>query len=215
MQGTSSPLLWLLVALAGCIGVICQGRVQPDADAWKVSSVLRTIELGGSVTTLSDAHTIRASSGTPEPKEDDEEPRLYYFAFSQSDASKFSTIEVTAKFGAATQASQRAILAVQDEGALDGKADAILNSYLAGSGNESTSTRPHVYSVKIPAAFLRRAHAEEQVPDITLTINALLLHTSEPIPPSVGQIESQFLVWRGDASPIALYDIEKARIKVK
>lgn len=216
MQGTTLPLLWLY-----CLAVVvissCQARVQPNADDWKINSFLRTIDLGGSVTILSEVHGIRAGPNTLEPKEGDEEPRLYYFAFSQSDASKLSTIEVTAKYGAALIPAHRAILAVQDQGALDGKADVILNQYLQGTGSNgsTTSTRPHLYSVKVPAAFLQKAHEAEEAPEITITINTLLLHTSEALPPSVGQKDNQFLLWSGDASPIALYDVEKARVKVK
>lgn len=215
MRSVTPPVLWwaaVVVAIAALVST-CHGLAQPSPEDWRVTSIVRTIELGGSVTVVSDVHTIRAHADREEPSSD-EEVKPYYFAYSQSDASKISVMEVQAKFGVGINANQRKLLAVQDEGPFDGDSDAILSKFLAGK-NESVATRPHLYSVRLPAAFMKRAHVKEQVPDITLTISSLLLHTSEPLPPSVGQTESQFLLWNGDAAPIAIYDVEKARVKLK
>jgi hypothetical protein len=161
------------------------------------------------VTSLSDVHTIRAHQGTSEPSDDDK-VAPYYFAFSHSDASKFSILEASVKFGVGATPQQRGILSVQEEGSLETTLSQGLQE-----NNQSATARPKLYSVRIPSAYLRRAHAEESIPDITLYLHALLLHTSIPLPPSVGQTESQFLKWSGDATPIAVYDVEKARVKVK
>lgn len=211
MRSVLSSLIWLAVAAVSWLALDCHGK--PSSEDWRVNSIIRTIDLGGSVTVVSDAHVIRAQANANEPTTDDQVPP-YYFAYSQSDVSKMSVLEVTAKFGAALKPEHRRILIAKDEGPLDTDSNEILAQYLQG-GNQSTSTRPHLYSVRLPSEFMRRLHNDEQVPDITLTINSLLLHTSEPLPPTVGQSESQFLLWKGDAAPIAVYDVEKARVKVK
>jgi oligosaccharyltransferase complex subunit alpha (ribophorin I) len=197
---------WIAIAL---LALVCQAKLQPSPQDWRVTSIIRTIELGGSVTVVSDAHTIRAHADTEEPSNDDQ-VKPYFFAYSQSDASKISVLDVQAKFGVGVTPDQRKLLAVKDEGPLEGG-----SSQYAEKGNESTLSRPHLYSVRIPAAFMRRAHEKEPIPDVTLSINSLLLHTSEPLPPSVAQTESQYLLWKGDAAPIAIYDIERSRVKVK
>lgn len=211
MRSGFPSLIWMTVATIACLALCCLGK--PSLEDWRVTSIIRTIDLGGSVTVLSDAHVIRAQANTDEATTDDQVPP-YYFAYSQSDVSKFSVLEVTAKFGAALKPEHRKILIAKDEGPLDTDSNEILARYVRG-GNHTTSIRPHLYSVRLPADFMQRLHKDEQVPDITLTINALLLHTSEPLPPTVGQSESQFLLWKGDAAPIAVYDVEKARVKVK
>ena len=207
MQLALLPTLWL--ALVACLALNGEARARgPAPEDWRVTSIVRTVDLGGTVTTLSDTHVIRGHAHAPLPSSDGEvEP--YYFAFSPSDASHLSALEATVKFGVGITPQQRGILAVQDEGPLD----VDVQQYL--SSNQSATARPRLYSVRLPAAYLQRAREEEQVPDITVTVQAHLFHTSEPLPLSVGQKDSQFLLWRGDASPIAVYDVEKARVKVK
>jgi oligosaccharyltransferase complex subunit alpha (ribophorin I) len=191
-------------------------KASPSAQDWRVTNIVRTLELGGTVTTLSDIHVIRAPAGAEEPASDDDPARPYYFAFSQADASKISILEATVKFGVGVTAKQRGILPVQDEGLLDADTSRDRFTQHLPLGNESSvASRLHLYSVQIPAAYLRRAHKEEQVPDITIYLHALLLHASVPLPTSVAQTESQFLLWSGDASPVAVYDVEVSKVKVK
>ncbi|UZJ56023.1 hypothetical protein CBS101457_005343 [Exobasidium rhododendri] len=206
-------LLWLTVLAWSALHSAALASVSPQD--WRVTNVVRTIELGGTVTVLSDIHVIRAPAGTEEPSSNDDPAKPYYFAFSQADAGKISILEATVKFGAGVTPAQRGVLPVKDEGILDEYSHASLSQNLEGGNQSSTASRPHLFSVQIPAAYLRRAHQEEQVPDITVYLHALLLHTSEPLPLSVAQTESQFLLWSGDAAPVAIYDVEIAKIKVK
>lgn len=195
-------------SLAYALGAAALSRPTPFSEDWQVANLVRTIELGGSVHTQMDVHTIRRPTGASEPAETDA-PRPYYFALSQSDASILSAIECSAKFGVGVKPSQRAILPVQDEGIWDD----FLDSYSIDSLN---STRPHLFSVKIPSAFQRRAREDiTEIPDVTLTITSTLLPSPVPLPRSVGQKEPQFLLWTGDAEPLSVYSADKARTKVK
>lgn len=199
----------LIGSLVFALGAGASSRPSSPND-WQVANLVRTVELGGSVHTQMDVHTIRRPAGAPEPAESDP-PASYFFALSQRDASILSAIECTAKFGAGVKPSQRAVLPVQDEGAWD----EFLESYLSSS-NVSAATRPHLFSVKVPAAFQRRAREDiTEIPDVTLTITSTLLPSPEPLPRTVGQKESQYLVWTGDTEPLSVYPVDKARTKVK
>lgn len=211
----SLATVWLSV----CLRAATSAAAVPAKGDWQVASVVRNIDLGGSVSVVNDVHTVRPPPGSAEPTSDDRVPS-YYFAFSQADASKMSGLEATARFGVGLKPEQRRILPVKDEGLLDaviggeGGAASAGASVFPHNANAS-DTRPHLYSVQLPAAFLRKAHPSEPLPDTTITISALMLHASEAIPKHVGQSETQYLVWHGDASVMSPYGIDSARVKAK
>lgn len=200
-------LFWRLTLLALWLTGLAQAAI--SSGDWQVSSVVRTIDLAGSVASWTDVHVVRPPSGQSEPSSDDQ-VKPYFFALSQRDAAKVSGIEASARFGVGLTPKQRAILPVQDEGLLD--------TFMGLASSNATALledQVHLYSVQFPAAFLRKAHPQEPLPDTTLSITGYMVHASEPLPKTIAQSEAQYLVWHGEADVVPIYPLQSARVKVR
>ncbi|MCO5565486.1 hypothetical protein L7F22_019159 [Adiantum nelumboides] len=178
-------------------------KQRPNIDDWKVTSIVRTIELS-SVSALSDVHTIKPSVEV----QSEQDIKPYYFALSALEAQHISGLEATARYGPGVIPKQRAILRVAEHGPLD------TTDALWADGN-ATASRPHLYSIKLPLHFLQPGSSEETLADTSLTITGMLVHASTPLPASVGQTESQNVLWKGSAALVSVYEAGSGRIKVK
>lgn len=203
MARWTAPLAGLLLVLS--VAVHATLAAGPQTDDWTVSSIARTVELG-TVASLSDVHVIRPPPGTAEPTKEDE-VKPYYFTLFGHEAKHVSGLEATARYGPGVLPRQRAVLRVAEQGPME----------LPGSWAEAnaTVTRPHLYYIKLPLHFLQPAQGEEAVPDLTITVTGMLTHASVPLPKSVSQTESQYLLWKGSAAPITPYGAGSGRVRVK
>lgn len=176
---------------------------RPTIEDWKVSSIIRTIELG-SVSSLSEVHIVKPSIEV----RSEQEVKPYYFALSALEAQHISGLEATARYGPGVIPKQRAILRVKEHGPLD------TPGTLGNDGN-ATASRPHLYSIKLPLHFLHPGSTDETLADTSITITGILVHASKPLPASIAQTESQNVLWKGSASLVSVYGAESGRIKVK
>ncbi|WFD03076.1 dolichyl-diphosphooligosaccharide--protein glycosyltransferase subunit 1 [Malassezia obtusa] len=180
VSGTAwfAALLGLLFALV----VQCH-----SATAWSQKSLVKQVELGGSVAQFQWDIIAKSSGEEPEYATMETIPLVVYL--SRSEENRLSSIRASVSSLADKKESKR--IAVERGGALEGDDDT------------------YWYAAEIPKD-LAMSGAELRV-----RVVASILHDADPLPKSIRQAEKQMLLWTGDVSLRTPYATAKGSVVIK
>lgn len=157
------------------------------AIGWTQKSLVKTVELGGSLVQLHWDITATATGEEPEFATQDDVPLLLYLSQREDKGLSYIRGSVSAS------ANKKESVRVNVE-----------RAELLESDPQTV-----VYAAMIPRQFV------EQAKELRLRVFGAVAHEPEPLPKAVGQAERQFLVWTGDVGLRTPYETASGDVIVK
>ncbi|EPQ27921.1 uncharacterized protein PFL1_04665 [Pseudozyma flocculosa PF-1] len=182
----------------------------PSSADWTNLNYVKQLDLGGSVSHLLTSVTLQ-SNLAHDDVDGAEAVQLYFFTLPADEARALSWARASvrpaassllAKYGGIPK-GQRPVLDFNPLGPLADDADTYL------------------FSVPVPVAAFAQAGGDNddaaagKDAGLMLSLEASLNHITKPLPASIKQTESQFLVWTGDVDVRSPYPTVAGRVKVK
>ncbi|CAO1625453.1 unnamed protein product [Jaminaea pallidilutea] len=191
----SNSIAWGAFGLVGA-AALASAVSLPSPSDFKMHSISVNHELGGSTHQTSQLHVFE------QPKGPDSSSK-YFIGLSPAEAATLSWAEVNLKIGAGIEPEQRGVADLHYE----------------GSVSEIQIEEPtHLYSVTLPPYFMQNHDPNDRgivTPNITVAVDLLFQHLSQPLPKAVSQKQDASLQWQGDVHPRTPYGCPKVRVKAR